>query len=65
MNTVDNVEYGIFPSHSAHGKIDHSMATGSNDTGVYIGQSHDVKVDHNMATGNVSGFEIENARTSS
>jgi parallel beta-helix repeat protein len=37
-----------------------NLATGSNDTGVYIGQSRDVHVDHNLARGNVSGFEIEN-----
>ena len=61
VNAKDNVEYGIFPSHSAHGQVDHSVATGSNDTGVYIGQSEDVKIDHNLASGNVSGFEIENA----
>lgn len=61
VNTVDNVEYGIFPSHSAHGRVDHSTASGSNDTGIYVGQSADIKIDHNTATGNVSGFEIENA----
>jgi parallel beta-helix repeat protein len=61
VNAVDNVEYGIFPSHSAHGQVDHSFASGSNDTGIYIGQSEDIKIDHNKATGNVSGFEIENA----
>jgi parallel beta-helix repeat protein len=56
----DNGEYGIFPSHCGPGRVSHSVATGSNDTGVYIGQSHDVRVDHNRASGNVSGFEIEN-----
>jgi parallel beta-helix repeat protein len=57
----DNVEYGIFPSHSTRGTISFNVATGSNDTGIYIGQSDDIRVDHNLATGNVSGFEIENA----
>jgi parallel beta-helix repeat protein len=56
----DNAEYGIFPSHCGPGRVSHSVATGSNDTGVYIGESHDVRVDHNRASGNVSGFEIEN-----
>jgi parallel beta-helix repeat protein len=55
-----NGEYGIFPSHCGPGRVTQSVATGSNDTGVYIGQSHDVRVDHNRASGNVSGFEIEN-----
>jgi parallel beta-helix repeat protein len=58
--TNDNVEYGIFPSHSTNGSVSFNLATGSNDTGVYIGQSSDVHVDHNLARGNVSGFEIEN-----
>jgi parallel beta-helix repeat protein len=59
-STNGNLEYGIFPSHCGPGRITDSVATGANDTGVYIGQSHDVRVDHNLATDNVSGFEIEN-----
>jgi parallel beta-helix repeat protein len=56
----DNLEYGIFPSHCGAGRVAANVATGANDTGIYIGQSHDVRVDHNVATDNVSGFEIEN-----
>ena len=56
-----NSEYGIFPSHSGPGRVTESIATGSNDTGIYVGVSHDVRVDHNRAHGNVSGFEIENS----
>jgi len=59
--THDNVEYGLFPSHSAFGSIIGNVATGSNDTGIYVGESHDVRVKHNTAHGNVSGFEIENS----
>jgi len=59
--TNDNVEYGIFPSHATRGRVSFNSATGSNDTGIYIGQSRGVRVDHNLATGNVSGFEIENS----
>jgi len=59
--THDNVEYGLFPSHSAFGLITGNVATGSNDTGIYVGESHDVRVTHNAAHGNVSGFEIENS----
>jgi len=58
--THDNGQYGIFPSHAARGLVRGNVATGSNDTGVYIGQSRDVRVHHNLARGNVSGFEIEN-----
>ena len=58
---VENEEYGIFPSHVFDGRLDHSFASGANDTGHYIGQSFDSRVDHNVATGNVSGFELENS----
>ncbi len=61
VSANDNGEYGIFPSHSGPGRVDHSVATGSNDTGIYVGQSHDVRLDHDTAVGNVSGFEIENS----
>ncbi len=59
--THDNREYGLFPSHSAFGSLVGNIATGSNDTGIYVGESHDVRVSRNIANGNVSGFEIENS----
>ena len=43
------------------GRVDHSFASGANDTGFYVGQSHDARMDHNVATDNVSGYEIENS----
>jgi parallel beta-helix repeat protein len=61
VRAVDNREYGIFPSHTVHGRLDHSFASGANDTGHYIGQSSHARVDHNVAKGNVSGFELENS----
>jgi parallel beta-helix repeat protein len=61
VSAIDNVEYGIFPSHSSNGRVDRSWASGSNDTGFYIGQSRDSRMDHNTAFGNVSGYEIENS----
>jgi parallel beta-helix repeat protein len=61
VSSNDNLEYAIFPSHVGKGRVDHSIATGANDTGFYVGQSHDVRMDHNFATDNVSGYEIENA----
>jgi parallel beta-helix repeat protein len=61
VSATDNAEYGIFPSHVGSGRIDHSLASGSNDTGFYVGQSHDAQMDHNLATDNVSGYEIENS----
>jgi len=62
--TPDNDEYGIFPSHCGAGQVSQNVATGYNDTGIYVGQSHDVRVDHNLATDNVSGFELENTSNS-
>jgi cytochrome c peroxidase len=56
----DDAEYGIFPSHCGPGRVSNSVATGANDTGIYIGQSNNVRIDHNVAMGNVSGFELEN-----
>src|SRR5215471_11716838 len=61
VRAVGDAEYGIFPSLSGPGRVDHSFASGANDTGIYVGQSHNVRVDHNLAAGNVSGFEIENS----
>jgi len=61
VRAEDNNEYGIFPSHTRKGRLDHSFASGANDTGHYIGQSSHARVDHNVARGNVSGFELENS----
>lgn len=61
VRAIGNVEYGIFPSLVGPGRVDHSFASGANDTGIYVGQSHDVRADHNVAADNVSGFEIENS----
>ena len=63
-STNDNGEYDLFPSHCGAGRVSFNVATGANDTGIYIGQSHDVRIDHNLATGNVSGFELENCSNS-
>src|SRR5207237_5761141 len=60
----DNAEYGIFPSHCGPGAVVHNVATGANDTGIYVGQSHDVRAHHNLATRNVSGVELDNSRNS-
>lgn len=61
VRAIDNGEYGTFPSHTMIGRLDHSFASGSNDTGHYIGQSTRARVDHNVAKDNVSGFELENS----
>lgn len=61
VRAIDNGEYGTFPRHTTIGRLDHSFASGSNDTGHYIGQSNRARVDHNVAKDNVSGIEIENS----
>jgi parallel beta-helix repeat protein len=57
----DNGEYGLFPSHTVGGRVAGNVASGSNDTGIYVGQSRDVVVESNLARNNVSGFEVENS----
>jgi parallel beta-helix repeat protein len=60
-HAVNDLVYGIFPSHCGAGRVTGSSATGANDTGIYVGQTNGARIDHNSATGNLSGFEIENA----
>jgi parallel beta-helix repeat protein len=62
FNTVvDNQRYGIFPVFSTDGRVYGNVASGSRDTGIYVGQSSNVRVDQNIAHDNVAGFEIENS----
>jgi parallel beta-helix repeat protein len=62
ITAIDNRGYGVFPSRTFNGRVDHSFASGADDTGIYVGQSEDARIDHNVATDNVSGYEIENSR---
>jgi hypothetical protein len=54
VRAVKDVEYGIFPLYVGAGRVDHSFASGANDTGIYIGQF--VSADRNTATGNTAGI---------
>ncbi len=56
-----NGEYGLFPVLSSRGVIEHSVAIGHSDTGIYVGLSEDVEVRHSKAFANVNGFEVENS----
>ncbi len=60
VKAINNKEYGLFPVFCHHGVITYCSATGSSDTGIYVGQSTDIEVQYNTAFANVSGFEIEN-----
>jgi cytochrome c peroxidase len=54
-------EYGIFPILSTNVVVDHCIASGVIDTGIYVGQSRGISVTNSEAFANVSGFEIENS----
>ena len=58
---VDNHDYGVFPVLSGHGLIAANFASGSDDTGIYVGQSSDVTVSANTAEENTVGVDIENS----
>jgi parallel beta-helix repeat protein len=58
---VDNDDYGVFPVLSSHGLIVANQASGSDDTGIYVGQSSDVTVTANTAEQNTVGFDLENS----
>jgi parallel beta-helix repeat protein len=58
---VDNQLYGIYPVFSSDGRVYGNIASGSHDTGIYIGQSYNVRVDQNVAYNNVAGFEVESS----
>jgi parallel beta-helix repeat protein len=60
VKSVNNKEYGLFPVLCNGGLIQFCSATGSSDTGIYVGQSSNITVKFNVAFANVSGFEIEN-----
>ena len=60
VRAVDNHDYGLFPVLSAHGVIEGCAASGSNDTGIYVGQSSAVTVRDCVAHDNVNGIEVEN-----
>jgi parallel beta-helix repeat protein len=61
---VDNQLYGIFPVFSSDGRVYGNIASGSHDTGIYVGQSYNVRVDQNIAYNNVAGFELESSISS-
>ncbi|MEP6759391.1 MAG: plastocyanin/azurin family copper-binding protein [Actinomycetota bacterium] len=63
LTAYDNGEYGIFAYDSVFGQFDHSYASGSPDSGFYIGQCypcHAVITDV-ISTDNAAGFSGTNA----
>jgi parallel beta-helix repeat protein len=61
VTATNNGDYGLFPIFSSNGAVVGSSASGSNDTGIYVGQSRNVVVSGDEASGNVNGIEIENS----
>ncbi len=62
VESVDNRNYGIFPTLSKNGLITHSKASGSDlDSGIWVETSENVVVTHNLVEGNVNGFEVSNS----
>jgi parallel beta-helix repeat protein len=61
VDARDNGEYGLYPLLSSHGTIASCSASGSNDSGIYVGQSSDVAISANFVQNNVNGIEVENS----
>lgn len=61
VHSVNNPNYGIFPTASKNGLIGWSSATGANDSGIWIETSEKVAAVHNRVSDNVNGFEVSNS----
>lgn len=55
-----NGGYGLYPVQCDQVLIEHCVARGASDAGIYVGQSNYVIVRNNKAYENVAGIEIEN-----
>lgn len=66
VTAVNNGLYGIYAFDSQHGVIQDSYASGSSDSGFYVGQcrSCNILVQRNVAERNAVGFENANASDS-
>jgi parallel beta-helix repeat protein len=56
-----NGSYGIYPVSCKNVLVEHCVAIGASDAGIYVGQSENIIVRHNRTTHNVAGIEIENS----
>ncbi len=66
VTASNNGLYGIYAFNSQHGVINASYASGSADSGIYVGQCRkcDIVVQGNVASHNAIGFENANASDS-
>ena len=56
-----NGSYAFYPVKSENILIDHCVAIGASDAGIYVGQSKNIIVRNSEAYNNVAGIEIENS----
>ena len=56
-----NGAYGLYPVNCEKVLIDHCVAKGASDAGIYVGQSKYITVRNSEAYYNVAGIEIENS----
>jgi parallel beta-helix repeat protein len=61
VESVDNPNYGIFPTLSKNGLIENCRATGAHDSGIWVETSEKVQVLRNLVENNVNGFELSNS----
>jgi plastocyanin len=63
VTAYNNTDYGIYAFDSVDGLFEHSYASGSPDSGFYIGQCHpcDAVIDQVVAEGNALGYSGTNA----
>ena len=62
VESVNNRNYGIFPTLSKNGLISHSKSIGSDlDSGIWVETSENVVVRNSFVSGNVNGFEVSNS----
>ena len=59
--SVNNKNYGIFPTLSKNGVVTRSRATGANDSGIWVETSDNIQVTHSLMEDNVNGLEISNS----
>ena len=62
VESIDNLNYGIFPVLSANGVIRDSYSTGSTlDSGLWVETSENVEVVRNLVENSVNGIEVSNS----
>jgi parallel beta-helix repeat protein len=57
----ENGSYALYPVQCTDVLIDHCIAIGASDAGIYVGQSKNIIVRNSKAYHNVAGIEIENS----